>query len=107
MQAFRIHADDNVATLLGDVVPGPVQIGGEGDLHSIAVLEEIQLGHKVALQDIAAGTPIRKFGTTIGEATRAIRAGEWVHLHNCKSRYDARSETLDLHSGATTDMSYE
>ena len=48
-----------------------------------------------------------KFGVRIGHATAAIRAGDWVHLHNCASDVDERSGTLDLHTGATTDTKYE
>ena len=48
-----------------------------------------------------------KYGFPIGHATQPIRAGDWVHLHNCASNYDSRSSTLDVHSGATTDTVYE
>jgi hypothetical protein len=40
-----------------------------------------------------------KYGVTIGLATRDIDAGEWVHLHNCRSLLDEGSSTLDLHTG--------
>jgi len=47
--------------------------------------EPIALCHKFALRDIAAGEPIIKYGESIGRATRAIRAGEHVHVHNLVS----------------------
>ena len=102
---FRINAQDNVATLL-DSGGGPLAVMGENPGH-INALEEIQAGHKVALQAIDAGTPVVKFGVPIGVATCNIRAGEWVHLHNCASRFDERSRTLDQDSGAATDTRYE
>ena len=105
--AFRIDATDNVATLLADAGPGPVALHGAGAGGPVELLEAIALGHKVALAPIAEGEAVRKFGVAIGVATRSIRAGEWVHLHNCRSAYDARSATLDLHSGAATDTVYE
>jgi hypothetical protein len=40
-------------------------------------------------------------------ATVAIGAGQWVHLHNCRSRYDARSSRLDQNSGIPTETRYE
>jgi hypothetical protein len=48
-----------------------------------------------------------KYGVEIGEATTAIVPGDWVHLHNCGSKLDARSNTLDLHTGAPKDTLYE
>ena len=35
-------------------------------------------GHKIALVDIAEGTPILRYGEVIGYAVSPIRAGEWV-----------------------------
>ncbi|HEY6923317.1 MAG TPA: altronate dehydratase family protein, partial [Steroidobacteraceae bacterium] len=39
-------------------------------------------GHKVAARDIEAGELVRRYSQTIGIASRAIKAGEHVHLHN-------------------------
>jgi altronate hydrolase len=36
----------------------------------------------VALRDLAAGAPVRKYNQVIGFATAPIRAGEHVHVHN-------------------------
>ena len=43
-------------------------------------------GHKYAVRDIARGESVVKYGFPIGEAARAIKAGEHVHTHNLKSR---------------------
>lgn len=85
---------------------GIVDVLGQSQ-QRIELSEQIALGHKVALRDIPASDPIVKFGVAIGRATRDIRAGQWVHLHNCSSNVDERSQTLDVHSGATTDTRYE
>jgi hypothetical protein len=108
-RCFKIHADDNVATLLDDVpaaVPD-VRVLGHSAQAAIAVGEPIKLGHKIALSPIASGSAVIKFGVAIGRASRDIAAGQWVHLHNCSSLFDQRSQTLDLHSGAATDTKYE
>jgi predicted RNase H-like nuclease (RuvC/YqgF family) len=100
-RAFQIHANDNVATLLDDA-SGEIQIlGAKPD--KIQLLENIARGHKVALRDIAAKEAVTKFGTRIGHATKPIKRGAWVHLHNLASDLDERSATLDLHSGVPTD----
>jgi altronate dehydratase small subunit len=107
-RCFPVHADDNVATLLDDVSgPGAVGVLNTSSPAEVEAREPIQLGHKIALQPIAPGAAIIKYGVSIGRATRAIAVGEWVHLHNCASGYDARSQTLDVHTGATTDTRYE
>ncbi|MDG2224147.1 MAG: UxaA family hydrolase, partial [Rubripirellula sp.] len=43
---------------------------------------DIQPGHKVAVQPIAAGEAIVKYGQPIGLATTAIEPGDHVHTHN-------------------------
>jgi hypothetical protein len=107
-RCFRVHAEDNVATLLdAAAVPGLMSVLNSPSVRAIEAREPIELGHKIALKDIAAGAPVVKYGVPIGSASRAIAAGEWVHLHNCASGFDARSQTLDVHTGATTDTKYE
>ncbi|HEY0624580.1 UxaA family hydrolase [Sphingomonas sp.] len=101
--AFRIHAQDNVATLLGDGEGVVTLIGGD----TVALNEPVAMGHKVALADIAAGEAVVKFGIAIGTASIAIRAGDWVHLHNCTSRFDERSGGFDIVTGAAKDMAYD
>jgi altronate dehydratase len=71
------------------------------------LLEAVKLGHKIAIYDIPAGQNVLKFGVAIGRASKDIRAGQWVHLHNLTSDFDERSQTLDLHTGAATDTKYE
>jgi len=43
---------------------------------------DVPLGHKIAVQRIAAGQPVHKFGQLIGFATAEIAPGQWVHSHN-------------------------
>jgi altronate dehydratase small subunit len=95
-QCFKIHPEDNVATLMEDARAGELQVVGGP---SLSTLEPISLGHKVSLLPIACDSPVIKYGVTIGLATRDIQPGEWVHLHNCRSRLDERSSTLDPHTG--------
>src|SRR5580704_11277299 len=103
---FQIHSLDNVGTMIGDAADGAVQVIGE-KVDEIVATERISSGHKIALRDIAKGEAVVKFGVRIGHAKGLIRRGAWVHLHNLASDIDARSGTLDLHSGAPTDTRYE
>ncbi len=76
---ISLHADDNIA-----VAARPVPAGGVCDVAGAALTtsEAIDLGHKVAVRRIDQGQPIKKFGQTIGFASRDIDPGSWVHTHN-------------------------
>lgn len=50
--------------------------------------ELIPAGHKYALQDIAQGEYVIKYGEIIGRATKNINKGEWVHTHNVQTHLD-------------------
>ncbi|ABM37377.1 UxaA family hydrolase [Polaromonas naphthalenivorans] len=77
--AIQLSADDNVAVARHAIEAG-AQITLAGA--SLTVREAIASGHKVALQAIAAGAIVRKYGQPIGVATADIAVGEHVHVHN-------------------------
>ncbi|MGF7149816.1 hypothetical protein FHS96_003473 [Sphingomonas zeicaulis] len=105
--AFRIHAADNVATMLDDAAAGDT-VGLRGEAcDTVTALEAVAHGHKIALFAIAPGEPVVKFGIPIGRAAAAIAAGNWVHLHNCESSFDERSGGFDMVTGAAKDMAYD
>lgn len=104
---YQIHESDNVVTALTKVEIGVAQIHGENIKEFMQVFEGIDTGHKLVLRDIEKGEYIIKYGVIIGEATHPIKHGNWVHLHNCKSRFDERSSTLDVKTGVSTDILYE
>lgn len=56
---------------------------------------DVGLGHKIARRAIAAGEKVVKYGAPIGSATRAIAAGQHVHVHNMKSDYTPTHHLLD------------
>ena len=99
---FQVKLEDNVAISLDDLENETVEIVG-GTQRTIVVRETVKLGHKISLLNIAENEAIIKYGVRIGHATREIAIGEWVHLHNCASDYDERSNTLDNETGAPTD----
>ena len=105
-QAFQIHGADNVATLLADAEPGTVELRGVAARVALDLGERVALGHKIAVRPIAAGEEVIKFGVTVGVASSAIAEGEWVHLHNCHSRFDERSGDFDAVTGEAKDTRY-
>ena len=49
-------------------------------------LNEVPLGHKIALQDLKEGDTILKYGHDIGKVVKSIKKGEHVHVHNVKTK---------------------
>ena len=86
-KTILLHVKDNVATTLTDLKKGE-QINASLDDMSVDVTlhEDLAFGHKYALRNIAKGDEVIKYGMPIGKALRAIRAGDWVHVHNCRSQ---------------------
>jgi altronate dehydratase small subunit len=104
---FQINPNDNTAVMLEDGAADMlVQVIGADRKATLSLAEAIAYGHKVALTPIAQGAAVFKYGIRIGHATQPIRAGEWVHLHNCASDYDERSGSLEIDSGRPTDTVY-
>jgi galactarate dehydratase len=71
---IRMRDDDNVAIIAnqGGLYPGATFADG------LQLVEQIPQGHKVALQDIAAGEAIKRYGEVIGHAAAPIARGSWV-----------------------------
>jgi galactarate dehydratase len=71
---LRLHENDNVAVILVDrgVAAGTELAPG------LVVQEQIPQAHKVALEPIHEGQPVRRYGEIIGIAKREIPAGSWV-----------------------------
>ncbi len=81
-RAIVVSERDNVATALETLEAGAsLAIGGA----TVAVRDRIPEGHKVAIQAIAAGATVVKYGSPIGTATTDIPAGAHVHTHNVAS----------------------
>jgi len=96
IKAIQIDDKDNVATLTGQAVQGDeidvLNPGGSTILRT-KISENLPFGHKLAVEEIAAGIDVVKYGEVIGVASQNIPAGEWVHTHNVKSaRLDTPKE---------------
>ncbi|MDE6054951.1 MAG: altronate dehydratase family protein [Lachnospiraceae bacterium] len=79
---IKINENDNVAVAL-EVIPADTTVNVDGA--DVTTTMEIPAGHKFALVDIAEGTPVIKYGFRIGNATAAVKKGEWIHTHNLKT----------------------
>lgn len=72
---IRMHASDNVAIVAnnGGLPKGAVLESG------LTLRDAVPQGHKVALQDLPANSPVLRYGVPIGFALQDIPAGSWVH----------------------------
>ena len=95
-RTLRLDPRDNII-----VAVDPVQAGWA--VQGVTATARIMRGHKMAVQPIAQGQPVLKFGQIIGFASEAIAPGSHVHTHNCSFAeferdyafaQDARSEPL-------------
>lgn len=85
-RAILLHPTDNVATALADLQSGETLDIALGDVMvRITLGQDIAFGHKLALRDIPVGAQVLKYGMPIGNALEDVRAGDWVHVHNCRS----------------------
>ncbi len=71
---IRVSPLDNVAIVVNQ---GGLPAGSRFS-DGLTLVEAVPEAHKVALTDIAEGTPILRYGVAIGYARRAIARGTWV-----------------------------
>lgn len=88
---FVLHdAADSVAVVVVEGVKGGMPLAGwimdEDRLVSLEARQDIPIGHKVALKDMAAGDTVIKYGVDMGRVVAPIRAGEHAHVHNIKTK---------------------
>lgn len=76
---IKINVDDDVVVMLEDAKKGEVIENGD---QKITLLNDVPMGHKVAIREIKKGEDIIKYGYSIGKAKQDIKVGEWVHSHN-------------------------
>ena len=82
--AIIINRNDNVAIALQDIKKGKDVI--LSDNRSFPALADISYCHKVLIADVNSGDDIIKYGEVIGQASKPLKRGEWIHTHNMKIR---------------------
>jgi galactarate dehydratase len=77
---LRMHPADNVAIVANeDGLPAGTRLPDGLPGAGLELTDKVPQGHKLALVDIAAGEPVRRYNVAIGYAMRDIAAGSWVH----------------------------
>jgi (2R)-sulfolactate sulfo-lyase subunit alpha len=52
----------------------------------LTVLDDVPIGHKVALADLREGDTVLKYGEDIGRMVASVGKGRHVHVHNLKTK---------------------
>ncbi len=75
----RLDPSDNVVVAARKLMPGD-------KAENVTALDEIPVGHKVAVRPIEEGEGVLKYAQNIGYAGEHIAAGQHVHTHNLEYR---------------------
>lgn len=90
MIQFLVHEKaDTVGVATVDIKAGETAVGlfmDSQDKIEIEALQDIPLGHKLALSPMKAGDTVLKYGHDIGEVTADFETGAHVHVHNLKTK---------------------
>ena len=91
MNHFVLHdAKDSVAVVVVEGVKAGMALNGwimdENRATEIVAKQDIPIGHKVALRDMAVGDTVWKYGIDMGKVVAPIKAGEHAHVHNIKTK---------------------
>ncbi len=88
---FLVHAaSDTVGVVVVEGARGGMELTGwvmeTDETVTIRAMEDIPLGHKLALREIKSGDTVIKYGHDIGRATAGFQKGRHVHVHNLKTK---------------------
>ncbi|MGD9134003.1 MAG: UxaA family hydrolase [Desulfobacterales bacterium] len=90
MIQFLVHEKaDNVGVATVDIKAGENVQGLFMDTQEkidMKAVQEIPLGHKIALKELKVEDAVIKYGHDIGRVVADIKTGEHVHIHNLKTR---------------------
>jgi (2R)-sulfolactate sulfo-lyase subunit alpha len=90
MIQFLIHEEaDSVGVATVDIKTGETAKGLFMDSQKgieVKALDDIPLGHKIAMQDHAVGGNVIKYGEDIGKVVADIKKGGHVHIQNLKTK---------------------
>jgi (2R)-sulfolactate sulfo-lyase subunit alpha len=82
--------DDSVAVVVVEGVKAGTTLTGlildEDRTITLPCVQDIPLGHKVALNDMAVGATVIKYGIDIGKVVAPITRGQHAHVHNIKTK---------------------
>jgi Altronate dehydratase len=90
MIQFLVHEKgDSVGVATVDIKAGETAQGLFMDSQAkleVKALDDIPLGHKIALEPMEVGGTVLKYGHDIGKVVDAFKKGNHVHIQNLKTK---------------------
>lgn len=88
---FIVHGeDDSVGVVVVEGINAGNELSGwilDQQKEMVATAkDDIPIGHKLAIRDLAEGDTVIKYGIDIGRTVAPITAGEHAHVHNIKTK---------------------
>ena len=88
---FVLHdAKDTVAVVVVEGVKAGASLKGwimdEDRMVELQAKQDIPIGHKIALKDMALGDTVWKYGIDMGKVVAPIQTGQHAHVHNIKTK---------------------
>ena len=87
---FLVHdQEDSVGVVVVEDARAGATLSGwimeSDETISIEAVDDIPLGHKIALNDLDAGQKVIKYNFPIGKTVASIKKGAHLHVHNTKT----------------------
>ncbi|MYZ42113.1 UxaA family hydrolase [Schauerella aestuarii] len=90
IHAVLHDAKDTVAVAVVEGVSAGTEMNAwimdDDTVIQVKALQDIPIGHKVAMRDMAQGDTVFKYGVDIGKVVAPIKAGQHAHVHNIKTK---------------------
>ena len=81
--------DDDVGVAVEDLAAG-AEVGAitleSKPVGTVTLINNVPLGHKVAMHDITSGKDVMEYGRVIAVALQGAPRGSHVHTHNIKTK---------------------
>ena len=90
IHAVLHDAKDTVAVAVVEGIKAGTELSAwimdEDKIVQVKAMQDIPIGHKVAMADMNTGDTVFKYGVDIGKVVAPIQAGEHAHVHNIKTK---------------------
>ena len=84
------HKTDNVGVVVVEGLRAGSKMLGvvieDNSDFKLTAKDDVPIGHKVALGDLAEGDTIIKYGQDIGRMVKSAKQGDHIHTHNLKTK---------------------
>ncbi len=95
---IKINPSDDVMVVLKDFHKGDV-------VNNITLLDDVKMGHKIALHDMEKGHHLIKYGNVIGVLSCDVKQGNWIHSHNLHTSLAEGEPTYSYKKSVTEEVS--